>query len=100
MVWAFSTVLWILRRVVAGGSAVISAGLIALVRGYQVAIAPLLIGSCKFSPTCSEYFIEAVRTHGCVRGTLMGMWRICRCHPFATGGLDPVPPCRRSTHIN
>jgi putative membrane protein insertion efficiency factor len=100
MAYAFSPILWLLRRVVAGGSAVITTGLIGLIRGYQVAIAPLLIGSCKFSPTCSEYCIETVRTHGCVRGALMGMWRICRCHPFSAGGLDPVPPRGRSTHVD
>ncbi len=77
-------------------SAIVSAGaatiLIALVRAYQVALAPLLIGSCKFAPTCSEYFIEAVRTHGPLRGGAMGVWRVCRCNPFGKGGIDPVPP--------
>ena len=87
-----------LRRVVGAVSAVVAAGLIGFVRAYQLAVSPLLIGSCKFAPTCSEYFIEAVRTHGCVRGALMGVWRICRCHPFSAGGLDPVPPMARSGH--
>jgi len=76
------------------GSAVVAGGLIALVRAYQLTISPLLIGSCKFRPTCSEYFIEAVRAHGCLRGSLMGLWRICRCNPFSEGGIDPVPPPR------
>ncbi len=64
----------------------ISFFLILLVRGYQVGLRPLLIGSCKFYPTCSEYFIEAVRKHGPFRGGLLGLRR-----PFSPGGIDPVP---------
>ncbi|MBN1345793.1 MAG: membrane protein insertion efficiency factor YidD [Phycisphaerae bacterium] len=69
-----------------------STALILLVRGYQVALSPLLIGTCKFTPTCSDYFIESVRTHGCLRGGWLGVKRLCRCHPFGRGGIDPVPP--------
>jgi putative membrane protein insertion efficiency factor len=65
--------------------------LILLVRGYQVALRPLLIGSCKYCPTCSEYFVGAVQKHGPIRGTALGLWRFLRCHPFARGGYDPVP---------
>ena len=68
--------------------------LVCLVRGYQGAISPLLIGSCKFVPTCSEYFAQAVQVHGPLRGTVLGLRRICRCHPFGPGGYDPVPPPR------
>ena len=60
------------------------------VRFYQLAISPWLPGCCRFEPTCSQYFIEAVRRKGIVRGTLMGLWRICRCNPFCKGGYDPV----------
>lgn len=62
-----------------------------LVRGYQVALSPLLIGSCKFAPSCSEYFIQAVREWGAVRGGWLGIRRLGRCHPFTRGGIDPVP---------
>jgi len=62
-----------------------------LVRGYQVVLAPLLVGSCKFVPSCSEYFIRAVREWGPFRGTALGVRRLLRCHPFSPGGLDPVP---------
>jgi putative membrane protein insertion efficiency factor len=70
--------------------------LVAVVRAYQVGISPLLVGSCKFVPSCSEYFITAVSRHGPWRGLRLASWRILRCHPFAPGGCDPVPP-RRDT---
>ncbi len=61
-----------------------------LVRLYQVALSPILGGQCRFSPSCSNYFIEAVRKRGAIRGTLMGIRRILRCHPLGKGGWDPV----------
>ena len=66
-------------------------GVILAVRVYQAAVAPLLVGSCKFCPTCSEYMIEAVQKHGAVRGLGLGLRRLLRCHPFTPGGIDPVP---------
>ncbi|MFQ5463502.1 MAG: membrane protein insertion efficiency factor YidD [Phycisphaerae bacterium] len=68
------------------------AAIIALIRGYQCCMRPLLIGMCKFHPTCSEYAVEAVHAHGVARGLRLAMGRILRCHPFGPGGLDPVPP--------
>jgi len=65
--------------------------LILLVRGYQVAIGPLLPAACRYYPSCSAYMIEALERHGAVRGGLMGIRRILRCHPFHVGGYDPVP---------
>ena len=62
-----------------------------LVRGYQFGIAPHLIGTCKFVPSCSQYFIEAVQRHGPIRGGYLGLRRLLRCHPFSPGGIDPVP---------
>ncbi len=64
---------------------------ILLVRGYQVAIGPLLPASCRYYPSCSAYMIEALERHGAIRGGLMGVRRILRCHPFHVGGFDPVP---------
>jgi putative membrane protein insertion efficiency factor len=66
-----------------------AAGLVILVRGYQCWISPLLGHNCRFRPTCSDYFVGAVRKYGAVRGTLRGAWRICRCQPFCRGGDDP-----------
>ena len=61
-----------------------------LVRLYQVTLSGILGGQCRFSPSCSNYFIEAVRKRGAIRGTLMGIRRILRCHPLGKGGWDPV----------
>jgi putative membrane protein insertion efficiency factor len=61
------------------------------IRCYQGMIRPHLIGSCKFHPSCSEYGIEALQVHGILRGTILTVHRICRCHPFSAGGFDPVP---------
>jgi putative membrane protein insertion efficiency factor len=66
--------------------------LICLIRCYQSVLRPLLVGSCKFYPTCSEYAIEALLKHGLWRGTLLALRRLLRCHPFGPGGYDPVPP--------
>ena len=49
-------------------------------------------GSCRFTPTCSQYAIEAIEIHGIIKGSLMAIWRILRCNPFCKGGWDPVPP--------
>ena len=59
------------------------------VRFYQLIIGPLLPKVCRFHPSCSDYFIEAVHKHGPVRGSLKGIWRVCRCHPWSQGGYDP-----------
>jgi hypothetical protein len=63
--------------------------MIAAVRLYQLLLSPLLGRHCRFTPTCSEYFIQAVKKYGAVRGATRGLLRICRCHPFHPGGYDP-----------
>ncbi len=65
--------------------------LIALLRFYRYAISPMLGRNCRFHPTCSEYAIEAVQRHGALRGGWMAAKRVGRCHPFNSGGYDPVP---------
>jgi putative membrane protein insertion efficiency factor len=62
------------------------------VRGYRLAISPLLPPSCRFFPTCSQYALTALDVHGPGRGLWMATGRILRCHPFHPGGFDPVPP--------
>jgi putative membrane protein insertion efficiency factor len=63
--------------------------LIGGVRFYQICLRPIFPAVCRFHPSCSEYFILAVRKYGPLRGACMGTWRLCRCHPFARGGYDP-----------
>jgi uncharacterized protein len=63
--------------------------LIGLVRLYQWTLSPLIGQQCRFTPTCSNYFIQAVQKYGPWRGALRGILRICRCHPFHPGGYDP-----------
>jgi len=63
--------------------------LILLVRCYQWTLSPIVGRQCRFQPTCSNYFIGAVQKYGAIRGTLKGIARIMRCHPFHPGGYDP-----------
>ena len=69
----------------------LKAPLILLIRLYQLFISPLFPPCCRFRPTCSDYFVEALRKKGLFRGTLLGARRILRCHPFTEPGEDPVP---------
>lgn len=78
-------------RMLGGFGVLVGWVLIVLVRGYQVGLRPLMLGSCKFCPSCSEYFIQAVQKHGPIRGGWLGVRRLLRCHPFGAGGYDPVP---------
>jgi putative membrane protein insertion efficiency factor len=64
--------------------------LIAIIRGYRTFISPMFPPSCRFTPTCSEYFIQALEKYGIFRGSWLGMRRILRCHPFNPGGYDPL----------
>lgn len=66
--------------------------LIGLVRFYQVAISPVTPPSCRFTPTCSQYAIEALEGHGLLRGIGLTVRRLLRCHPWGGEGYDPVPP--------
>jgi putative membrane protein insertion efficiency factor len=70
-------------------SALASSALIAGVRCYQACVRPVLPPLCRFHPSCSEYFILAVRKYGPVRGTGKGLARLCRCGPWHSGGYDP-----------
>ncbi|AUZ27567.1 MULTISPECIES: membrane protein insertion efficiency factor YidD [Bacillus] len=68
---------------------------IGLIRGYQKFISPLTPPTCRFYPTCSQYGIEAIKTHGALKGGWLTIKRILKCHPFHPGGVDPVPEKKR-----
>ena len=65
--------------------------LIALIKLYRRFISPILPPSCRFTPTCSQYGLDAIRIHGALKGSLLTGWRILRCAPWSKGGWDPVP---------
>ncbi len=65
--------------------------LILPIRGYQILISPLTPPTCRFHPSCSAYAVESLRTHGAIKGFILGTWRVLRCNPWNSGGLDPVP---------
>jgi putative membrane protein insertion efficiency factor len=68
------------------------------IRLYQYCISPVLPPACRFFPTCSAYATEAVLRHGVLRGGLLALRRLARCHPFGEYGYDPVPPAEQSIH--
>jgi len=68
-----------------------SRAVIGMIRFYQRSVSPFLPPSCRYTPTCSQYTLEAVTRYGAARGLLMGGRRFLRCHPFHPGGYDPVP---------
>ncbi|WP_231876684.1 MULTISPECIES: membrane protein insertion efficiency factor YidD [unclassified Oleiphilus] len=67
--------------------------LILLVKFYQLFISPIIGPRCRFTPTCSEYAVEALKTHGALKGVWLTINRLSRCHTMHPGGHDPVPPC-------
>ncbi len=68
--------------------------LVGMIRVYQVVISPMTGPTCKYYPSCSSYAVQAIRTHGALRGTGLALWRILRCNPWSLGGVDDVPPAR------
>ena len=87
-----------LRRVLHHFRLLPSAVCVLLVRLYRLTVSPFIAflagpsGACRFEPSCSQYAIEALKTHGAITGTWLAAKRICRCHPGAECGHDPVPP--------
>lgn len=69
-----------------------------LIRAYQLLLSPLLGNNCRFEPSCSQYAIEAIARHGPWRGGTLALGRILRCHPWHSGGYDPVPPAHSHSH--
>jgi uncharacterized protein len=69
--------------------------LLLLISGYRTLVSPLLGANCRFYPTCSEYAAEAIEIHGALRGAWLALRRISKCHPWHSGGVDPVPPGKK-----
>lgn len=65
--------------------------LIFLIKIYQRYLSPLKTTKCPYTPSCSQYGLEAIEKHGAVKGGFLALWRIIRCNPFSKGGYDPVP---------
>jgi len=72
----------------------LSALAIIIIRLYQLCISPFIGAHCRYHPTCSAYAVEALKTHGAIKGGWLSFRRILRCHPFAKPGFDPVPTKR------
>ena len=68
---------------------------VAILRGYRTVISPLYGDVCRYYPSCSAYALGAIQQHGVLKGVALGTWRIARCHPWAKGGVDDVPPRRQ-----
>jgi hypothetical protein len=71
--------------------------LVSLIRCYQIWVSPMLLPSCRFTPSCSQYALEAVSQHGAAKGSWLALMRLSRCHPLHRGGYDPVPDAH--THL-
>lgn len=77
-----------------------SLALIGAVRAYKLFVSPLLGTNCRYLPSCSDYALDAVRTHGPAVGSWLAAKRLCRCHPWGGDGYDPVPPASRFTALS
>jgi putative membrane protein insertion efficiency factor len=77
----------------------VRAALVGLIRAYRLLLSGWLGGQCRFYPTCSRYAEEAILEHGAIRGSAMAIWRVARCGPFTPGGVDHVPPGRRTALV-
>ncbi len=74
--------------------------IILAIRLYQLLVSPLLGNRCRFYPSCSRYWIEAIEKHGCLKGMRLGVARLCKCHPFHPGGFDLVPEPKAPGHTS
>lgn len=72
--------------------------LLALIHAYQYLLSPWVGNQCRFYPTCSEYARQAIELHGPAHGSWLAGRRLCRCHPWHKGGMDPVPGSAEDTH--
>ncbi len=83
-----STGNWVMKRII---NPVLGGIFLLLIKGYQLLLSPILGGSCRYTPTCSQYGVEAIRRYGPFKGGWLTLKRIGRCHPWGGHGHDPVP---------
>jgi uncharacterized protein len=74
--------------------------LVLFLKGYRLLVSPLYGQVCRYHPSCSAYALEAVETHGALRGSWLAVRRLARCHPWTPGGYDPVPPPRTRSSMS
>jgi putative membrane protein insertion efficiency factor len=72
-------------------------GVCLFLRAYKLCVSPLLGQNCRFYPSCSDYTTEALKIHGILRGGVLSLKRLCKCHPCHAGGIDLVPSCKSIT---
>ncbi len=72
--------------------------LLLLLKSYKLAVSPFLGQNCRFYPSCSDYARDAIVAHGALRGSLLAGRRLCKCHPWHPGGIDPVPSSPHDRH--
>ena len=85
------TLLHVLRKVLAALCAGLNAVLMGVVKAYRLLLSPWLGSACRFTPTCSQYALQALERHGPAAGSYLAARRLLRCHPGCSGGHDPVP---------
>jgi len=73
--------------------------LVSIIRVYQRLLSPLLGNVCRFEPSCSRYAVACLETHGAWHGSLLSVWRLCKCHPFHPGGVDLPPPPKEGRRL-
>ncbi len=78
----------------------VKALMLSLIRGYRLLISPFTFSCCRFHPSCSQYALDAVETHGAAKGFWLTLKRLAKCHPFHPGGFDPVPQSQAMTGKN
>jgi len=71
--------------------AALSTVIVGMIRLYQAVLSPLLGQRCRYYPSCSNYSLQAIRTHGAIKGLALTVWRVLRCNPWSDGGVDHVP---------
>ena len=72
--------------------------MLGVIHAYRLVLSPYMGKQCKFQPTCSQYGLDSIQTHGAIKGGLLTLWRIVRCNPWTKGGYDPTPP--KNPHSN